>query len=157
MYTTNAVHLNPGTSSSGMAFQVNLDLLCRFQVENSHTTLLNTGQSSDSFAYTYTAIVNPGGFKVRLMSESLLWAVACRCFVGATCSRVSDSCAHPADSSIDSPCAGALRPWNRCGARAPASDLKVSARQAAAARAHWRLAVERRRHHSAAGCRCLQG
>jgi subtilisin family serine protease len=35
-----------------------------FQIENSHTTLLNTGQSSDSFAYTYTAIVNPGGFKV---------------------------------------------------------------------------------------------
>lgn len=45
--------------------------LCRFLIENSHSTLLNNGQSSDDFAYTYTAAVNPGNLKVRLMNESL--------------------------------------------------------------------------------------
>lgn len=48
-------------------FQNSLGPLCRFQIENAHTTLLNVGQSSDSFAYTYTADLNPGGFKVRLI------------------------------------------------------------------------------------------
>lgn len=40
----------------------------RFQIENSHSTLLNNGQSSDNFAYTYTATVNPGNLKVRLLA-----------------------------------------------------------------------------------------